>query len=69
MATSMLRRISVFTNSGSQVSQVDRKRVVKTDSLRVQYSIAAQLSGWNDCDVTRLVATEQVRNQHSTTSI
>ena len=35
------------------------------DSLCIQYSITAQLSGRNDSDVTRLVATEQVRNKYS----
>ena len=60
-ATSMFRRISVFTSSGSQFSQVERKFGVNTVSLRVQYSITAQPIGWNSYDVTRLVPMEHVR--------
>ena len=35
VAKRMLQKISIFTSSGSQVSQVERKRVVNTASLRV----------------------------------
>ena len=54
VATSMVRRISVLTSSGSQFSQVDRKLGANTDSLLIQYGNMAQLSNWNDCHVTRL---------------
>ena len=64
VATSMLRKISVFISSGSQVKQAVLKRVVNTESLRIHNSTAAQPSDRNDCDVTRLVATERVRNKY-----
>ena len=60
VATSMHRRISVLTSSGSQFSQVDRKFEVKTVSLRFRYSSMAQVSGWNNFDITRIVATKYV---------
>ena len=63
--TIMIRRISVFISSGSQVSQVECKWVVNTDSLRIQYSITAHLKGCDDYDVTRQVATEHVQNKYS----
>ena len=44
VATSMLRRIFVFTSSVSQISQAERKLGVNMDSLCVQYSITAQLN-------------------------
>ena len=50
VATSMLRRISVLTSSGSQFIQVERKLVVITGSLCVQYSFTVEISNWNDCD-------------------
>ena len=65
VATSMLRRISVFIRSGSEIKKAVLKWVVKMDSLRVQNSTTAQHSDRNDCDVTRLVATECVRNKYS----
>ena len=65
VATSMFRRLSVFTSSGSQVRQAVIKRRVNTESLRIQYSSAAQHSYKNHCDVTTLVATERVRNKYS----
>ena len=34
------------------------------DSLRVQYSITAQLSGRNGYDVTKLLATEHVGKEY-----
>ena len=40
--TSMLRRISILTSSGSQISQAERKLGVNTASFRIQYSITAQ---------------------------
>ena len=55
VTTGILRRILVITSSGSQV----------LPSIRIQYSITAQLSGWNDYDVTRQVATEHGRNKYS----
>ena len=58
VATRMLRRNLVFTFSGSQFSQTERKLGVNTVSLCIQYSIRAQFGNWNDCDVTRVVATE-----------
>ena len=61
-ATSMLRRISLFTSSSSQVSQTVIKWKMKTESLPNQYSTAAPHSDRNDCDFIRLVATEHVRN-------
>ena len=64
VAGSMLRRISVFTSSGSQLIQVEVKLVVNTVSVRNQYSITAQISGRKDCDVTRLVAREPVWNKY-----
>ena len=60
VATIMVRRISVFIGSGSQVSQADRKREVIIDSLRIQYSSTAQLNGWSDSDVSRPITPEQV---------
>ena len=61
----MFRKNSVFTSGGSQFSQAERKLGVNTDLLPIQYSITAQLSSSKDCDVTRLVATEHVRNYYS----
>ena len=55
VTTSILRRILVIKSSGSQV----------IPSIRIQYSIAAQLKGRNDYDVTRQVATEHGRNKCS----
>ena len=65
LAISMLQKFSVFIRSGSQVSQFERNKAVKTDSLCIQFSITVQHSRWNDCDVTGLVATEDVRNKYS----
>ena len=47
-----------------KVIQTECKLGMKTDSLRNQYGITAQLSGRNGYDVTRLVATEHVRNKY-----
>ena len=52
----MLWRISLFTSSGSQVKQAALKGRVNAESLRIQYSTAAQHSYRNDFDVTRVVA-------------
>ena len=41
------------------------KRGVIPESLRIHYSTAAQYSYKNDCDVTRLEATERVVNKYS----
>ena len=65
IATSMLQRNSIFASSSSQFTQVQRKWGVITDSLRNQYSITAQPDNGNDIDVTRLVATEHIRNKFS----
>ena len=65
VAIIILQRISIFTSSDRQVNEAGFKRRLNTDSLRIQYSITAQLNGRNDCDVTRLVATEHVRNKYS----
>ena len=65
VATSMLRKISVFTSSGSQNRQAVLKWEVITESLRVQYSTSAQHSDRKDCDVNRQVSTERVRNKYS----
>ena len=60
----MFRRIFIFAGSSSQFSEVERKSGVKTDSLFIHYSITAQLSGWNDCDVNLTISdgtrTEQI---------
>ena len=61
VATSMLRRISVYNTSGSQVSQAECKWGVNTDSLRIEYSFTAQIGGRNDCNITKLVAMEHVQ--------
>ena len=62
IATRISRRIFVLTFSGSDIREAELKSGVKTDSLRIQYSNTAQLSDWNECDVTRLVSTEDVGN-------
>ena len=59
----MFRRISVFTSSGSQVSQAECKRGVSVDSLHIHHSITAQLSGRNDCDVTRRDGSDGTRQE------
>ena len=61
----MLRKLSVFTSGGSQVRQAVLKWGVNAESLRTQYSTAAQHSDRNDRDFTRLVAMELVRNKYS----
>ena len=63
--TSNLGSISVATSSGLQVKQAELKWEVNTDSLCVESSTAAEPSGWNGRDVTRLVATEHVGNKKS----
>ena len=63
VAANLLRRIFVSSSSGSQIRQAELKRGMKRESLRIQYSTTAQLSGWNDCDVTRLGATKHARNE------
>ena len=63
VVTSMLRRISVFKSSDSKITQAVLKWGVNTEWLRIQHSNAAKHSERNDCDVTRLVATERVRNR------
>ena len=57
VATSKIRRISVFTSSGSQLRQAVIKWGVNKESLRTQYSTATHQIDGSDCDVTRLVAT------------
>ena len=39
--------------------------VVEAESLHIHHSTAAQYSYKNDCDITRVVATERVRNNYS----
>ena len=41
VATNLLRSTSLLTSSSSQVSQVERKLGVNTDSLRIQNSFIA----------------------------
>ena len=65
VATSMLQTIPAFTAGGSQISQTECKWAVKIDWLSIQYSVTAQHSGWNGCDVTKLVASEHLRNKYS----
>ena len=66
VTTCSLRRISVSPSSCSQVVQVERKvRVNNIDSLRIQYSITAHLSGRNGCDVTKLVNDTTRTEQYS----
>ena len=62
-ATNMLRRSSVLTSDGSQISQVELEWGVNMNSLRIQFSTTEQSRGWYDCDVTVLVAAERVRNK------
>ena len=65
VATSRLQKISAFTSSGSQFSQAVCKLGLITDSLCIESGITAQLSSWNDCDVTRLVARQHVQRKCS----
>ena len=58
VTTSTFRKVSIFSSSDIQVIQAERNLAVNTDSIRVQYSIRVQLSGRNDYEFTRLVATE-----------
>ena len=59
------RRKSALTSCGSQFIQSQRKWGVNKDSLQNQYSIMAQLRVRNQCDVTGLVPTEDVRSKYS----
>ena len=61
----IIRRVSVLTNCGSQVIEIERKWGMNTGSLRIQYRSTVQHSDWKGCDVTRLVATEDIRNNYS----
>ena len=65
VATNMLRNVSVITGGGTRVKQPVLKWGLNIDSLRNQHGTTAKLSGWNDCDVTGLVATEHVRNEYA----
>ena len=54
-----------FTESGSQIRQVDLKWEVNTVSIRFQYNTTTQPSGCVDCDVTRLLLKEHKWNEYS----
>ena len=62
----MFWRSSVFTSSGSQVSQVERRGEANMNSFRIQYNIIAQPSDWNGYDVIKLLTTEDAQNKYPT---
>ena len=57
-----MQRICATTCGGSQF---ERKRAVNVDLLRIRYEINAKRSDRKDCDITRLIATGEVRNKFS----
>ena len=65
VATSGFQNNSAATSSSSWVRQAVVKWRVNTESLHFQHSTAARQSYWNETDVTRLIATEDVQNKYS----
>ena len=70
VAPSGIQNSSVPTISIIWIKQAVLKWGVNTESLRIQQCTAARYSNRNECDVTRLVATEHtygthVRNKYS----
>ena len=65
VATSGFRNKSVATSNSSWIRQAVLKWGVNTESHRTQHSTAARDSYESTSDVTRLLATGQVRNKYS----
>ena len=65
VATIGFRNDSVATSSSSQFTQAVLKWAANAESLRIHNRTAARHRCYSGSDVTRLVATEDVRNKHS----